>query len=179
MYLKVKDTTYRNLIKMKKTLSDSEKRSKKTRLSLKKPKQGDYFSEMYSFWVYILDVKGDGQILTMESSGDPGEPNYKGWYFCSYSNSEELMKRFEYSTVENEYTISYVGRKNKEDIEGYLKYFNDRGSQVSMKDRAKNKLKKEISSLKKTRDQLLKDRFKDVIKTLQEKEDELESLCHE
>lgn len=63
-------------------------------------KYGDRFAEMYSYWVYIVDVK-DNMVYTLE-----GHPTNMPMELKAYTK-EGLVTRFKYSTMDD-YWIDFI-----------------------------------------------------------------------
>ena len=69
---------------------------------IKNIKPGDRLSEMLSFWVTIIKLKGD-KIITLE-----GTSNLE---LKEYDSFESFRKRFEYSHLEGKYWVDFMGNQ--------------------------------------------------------------------
>jgi hypothetical protein len=94
-------------------LFGDRKRDAETAAAFENPQTGDRFQEMYSFWVYVVDRKGN-YVTTMEASPpcsfpDDGKVNH-------YSLAG-FRERFSYGSIPG-YWVALAGRGH--DVEGWL-----------------------------------------------------------
>jgi len=61
---------------------------------------GDIFSEMGYFWVYIINIDGDGKIATLEVTENKCD-------IFSYNNFTEFNNKFSYATIPG-HCISFI-----------------------------------------------------------------------
>lgn len=86
----------------------------KTDVAMKSPRVGDRFSEMFSFWVYVIGIEGD-KITIIEAS-PPCELPKDGK--ISTTTLSEFRKRFSYGAIPG-YWVRYVDGDNN--VEGWDK----------------------------------------------------------
>ena len=78
-----------------------KKRKKLTMEALKDPREGDRFSEMLSFWVYVVKVT-KSTIYTLEGNPPitfPDDAELK------MQSREEFLKRFTYDRIEGAWLL--------------------------------------------------------------------------
>lgn len=74
-----------------------------TKFSSKKLEIGDIFSEIHSSWIHILDIKENGEILSLET--EPSIPDR----IVVYKNFNDFEQSFKYGTIPG-YSINYMGK---------------------------------------------------------------------
>lgn len=74
---------------------------------MQSPRPGDRFTEMYSFWLYILEVNGD-EITYMEASAPCTLPKDGT---VRTSSLDEFRERFSYQGIDG-YWITFVDHDN-------------------------------------------------------------------
>jgi len=84
----------------------------KTQEAMKNPKVGDRFSEMFSFYVYVIGL--DGNMITTLEASPPCEVPKDGE--VKTSTLEQFRKRFAYDSIPG-YWIRYVDGGH--DVEGW------------------------------------------------------------
>ena len=80
--------------------------------AMKNPQVGDRFSEMYNFWVYVIDVDGD-IVATMEAFPPATLPRDG---IVKTQTKEDFIKRFAYDNIPG-YWVQLIDRGN--DVEGW------------------------------------------------------------
>jgi hypothetical protein len=92
---------------------DIKEDQEKTDHAMKYPQVGDRFTEMCSFWLYVVAVEGDS-VTTMEATG-PCEFPKDGK--VKKQNAEEFRRRFAYGSIPG-YWVTYCDGGN--DVEGWI-----------------------------------------------------------
>lgn len=82
-----------------------------TEIAMDDPQVGDLYSEMFSFYLYVVERDGD-KVVTMEGSPPCEFPNDK----VKAQTVEELKARFAYGSIPG-YSIKLLGRGN--DVAGW------------------------------------------------------------
>jgi hypothetical protein len=85
----------------------------KTKEAFTDPQVGDRFTEMYSFWMYIIGRRGN-KVITME--GSPPITFPEGATMHTYT-LEEFNTRFSYGSIDG-YWVTLVDRGNN--VEGWI-----------------------------------------------------------
>ena len=84
-----------------------------TEWAFKNPKVGDRFHEMYSFWVYVVAVRGNW-VGIMEAAG-PCELPKDGK--VSFMTKDDFREKYAYGTIPG-YSIRFHDHDN--DVEGWV-----------------------------------------------------------
>jgi len=97
-------------------MGNREERERMTHEAMTEPRIGDRFTEMYSFWLYIVGISKT-HVMSIEAGApcilpDDGK--------VVISTKEEFAKRFEYSGMPGKYSIDLVSRG--EDISWFNEY---------------------------------------------------------
>ena len=77
------------------------------------PQVGDRFTEMYTFWMYVVEIT-DGKIVTMECNGPATMPDDGK---VRVQTLDEYRKRFAYESIPG-YWVRLVDRGNN--VEGWV-----------------------------------------------------------
>ena len=95
------------------TLAETE-RDAATAEAFRNPKAGQRFSEMYSFYMYVVDVRANGEIVTRE--GNPPITFPEGAVLRVHENADAWRKRFSYNSIPG-YWVSYID--DTQDVTGW------------------------------------------------------------
>jgi hypothetical protein len=93
---------------------------KMTPEKMKNPQAGDYFSEMLSFYCFILKHE-DGQVIYMEARAGQTIPRDGKIVISSY---QEFHDRFQYDSesMKGQYWVDYNGQYSEITINEWLEY---------------------------------------------------------
>ena len=97
-----------------------DNRDKATEEAFDDPQIGDRFHEMYSFWCYVVDRKGN-YVTTMEASPPCAFPDDGK---VKFQTLDEFRNRFSYESIPG-YWVSLCDRGN--DVSGWLEHHNKTG----------------------------------------------------
>jgi len=94
---------------------------KMTPEKMKNPQVGDYFSEMMSFYVFVLKYEGD-QVTYMEARAGQTIPRDGKLVISSY---QEFHDRFQYDSdgMKGKYWVNYRGQYSEITINEWLEFF--------------------------------------------------------
>jgi hypothetical protein len=91
-------------------MMDAEQVNRATAAAFAEPRVGDRYTEMYSFWLFVVDVRG-GMIETLEGNSPCEFPqDGKRWI----GPKEAFQERFAYKSpsLEGQYWLRLVDRDN-------------------------------------------------------------------
>ena len=88
-------------------------RARKTTAAFDSPAVGQRFTEMYSYWMYVVSVE-DGRIVTLEGSPPVTFPDTA--QRREYASADEFRLRFAYKSIPG-YWVSFVDADN--DVTGW------------------------------------------------------------
>lgn len=98
-------------------MSDRWEEAKRlTAEAMNAPAIGDRFHDMYTFWVYVLDI-GAESVTTYEVCGHPSTFPGIGGKLRVFATREEFRKAFQYGSIPG-YYVTLEDRGN--DVSGWL-----------------------------------------------------------
>ena len=109
---------------------------------MENPKAGDVFTEMFSFWVYVVYRKGNKIGTLIAHGGNTIPPDGK----VAETTLEKFQNRFRYNikALKNKYWVTLT--KRKADVSGMLEYWDKFEKDFGYEDEPKQIPIKEIKS---------------------------------
>ena len=84
-----------------------------TEKAMEDPRPGDRYQEMYSFWVYVVDVGANGSVVTAEGHSFPDDAKFR-WF----PTGAAFRRAYSYGGTVLGYWVKLASRD--EDISGWL-----------------------------------------------------------
>ena len=100
---------------------DFEKNQRDTAAAMADPQVGDRFHDMYSFWVFVVDV-GTESVTTYEASGHPSEMPDIGGKLRIFTTRDEFRASYRYGSIPG-YYVRLADRGT--DVSGWVRRVTD------------------------------------------------------